>query len=96
MQAHERRSTARVVMAGLGAAGAAAAVMLWWRAEGGSPGSRLGGSALALSLGRLAGLLLASSPLIGQLLLTARLPCWNGGWAWTGYWAGIGATAPSC
>ena len=73
MQAHERRSTARAVMAGLGAAGAAATVMLWWRAEGGSPGGGLGGSALALSLGRLAGLL-AGLTLIGQLLLAARLP----------------------
>jgi predicted ferric reductase len=61
------------VTAGLGVAGATATVMLWWRAEGGSPGGGLGGSALALSLGRLAGLL-AGSTLILQLLLAARLP----------------------
>jgi hypothetical protein len=94
MQAHTRRSTARLVMAGLAVAGAAATVMLWWRAESGSPGGGLGGPALALSVGRLAGLL-AGSALILQLLLAARLPCWNGGSALTGCWAGIDATAPS-
>jgi len=73
VQAHERRATVSVVMAGLGLAGAAATVMLWWRAEGGTPGGGLGGSALALSLGRLAGLL-AGFTLIAQLLLAARLP----------------------
>jgi predicted ferric reductase len=73
VKAHERRSAARAGLAGLGAAAAAATVMLWWRAEGGSPGGGLGGSALALSLGRLAGLL-AGLTLIGQLLLAARLP----------------------
>jgi predicted ferric reductase len=73
MKPHERRSTGGVVMAGLGAAAAAATVMLWWRAEGGSPGGGLGGPALALSFGRLAGLL-AGSALIAQLLLAARLP----------------------
>jgi len=73
VRAHERRSTARVVMAGLAVTGATATVILWWRAEGGSPGGGLGGSALALSLGRLAGLL-AGSTLIGQLFLAARMP----------------------
>ena len=81
MQAHTRRSTARLVMAGLAVAGAAATVMLWWRAESGSPGGGLGGPALALSVGRLAGLL-AGSALILQLLLAARLPV-------LGRWVGL-------
>jgi predicted ferric reductase len=69
-------------MAGLGLAGAAATVMLWWRAEGGNPGGGFGGSALALSLGRLAGLL-AGFTLIAQLLLAARLPALE-------RWVGLG------